>query len=89
MGLGNVKDGAFISDMLIHLGPVDGYGPESVIASEEQHHWTCRHHDVDTGNCRVYDQRPAMCRDYPYGRSCPQPECTADVVSVQLLPPPR
>lgn len=31
---------------------------------------TCRHWDIETRLCTVYEQRPRMCRDYPYGRTC-------------------
>lgn len=37
---------------------------------------TCVHYDEDTGNCGAYATRPAMCRDYPYGKPCEQPGCT-------------
>lgn len=31
---------------------------------------TCRHWDTETRLCTAYDQRPAMCRFYPYGNEC-------------------
>ena len=40
----------FIRDMLIDLG--DG-------------HYSCKHWDTETRLCRIYEQRPQMCRDYP------------------------
>lgn len=30
-------------------------------------YYTCRAWDEDTGLCTVYDDRPLMCRGYPYG----------------------
>lgn len=32
--------------------------------------YTCRHWDEQTRLCTVYDQRPMICRDYPYGQPC-------------------
>lgn len=38
-------------------------------------HWyTCRNLDA-AGNCTVYDTRPRMCREYPYGRQCQHKAC--------------
>lgn len=50
--------------------------------------YTCRHHGAATGDCRIYAERPRMCRDYPYGRAGQQPECTAEHrgVAAALLP---
>lgn len=41
-----------------------------------QYHYTCKHFDAASGNCGDYENRPAMCRDYPYGRSCAYRGCT-------------
>jgi Fe-S-cluster containining protein len=35
-------------------------------------------HLTDNRDCGIYDMRPAMCRDYPYGRKCQQEGCTWD-----------
>lgn len=43
--------------------------------------YTCRHFDQPSGNCTIYDDRPEMCRNYPYGRRCEDPDCTL----VQLI----
>lgn len=32
--------------------------------------YTCKHWDRDTRLCTVYEQRPYMCREYPYGDKC-------------------
>lgn len=32
--------------------------------------YTCRHWDEQTGMCGAYDERPQMCRDYPYASGC-------------------
>lgn len=42
--------------------------------ADETPTYTCRHFDAVAGLCTVYEQRPAMCRDYPSygdaGRAC-------------------
>lgn len=32
--------------------------------------YTCKNWDEETRLCTVYDERPDMCRYYPYGREC-------------------
>lgn len=64
-----------IADMVIFLEKskmrVDGTeGPE------EGHYYTCRHFDEATGNCGIYERRPRMCSEYPYGSACKYTECT-------------
>ena len=55
-----IVDGEFIADMVIPLQT----------DAEGLHWYTCRHLDTSTGLCTVYAQRPAMCRDFPYGTTC-------------------
>lgn len=62
-----IVDGEFIADMVIPIGPHDREGFYT---------YACRHHDDVTGDCRAYDQRPDMCRRYPYGNLCEYAECT-------------
>lgn len=39
--------------------------------------YTCRH--FDGANCTIYERRPHMCRNFPYGRPCPYGDaCTWD-----------
>lgn len=65
-------------DMLIPLGTA----PDR--AGKDREYFTCRHHDVVTGDCGIYADRPRMCRDYPYEHACEQVECTAQFVPVRL-----
>lgn len=39
--------------------------------------YTCRHFD-EAGDCSIYESRPNMCREYPYGRAqgCQYAGCT-------------
>lgn len=32
--------------------------------------YKCRHWDEDTRLCKIYAQRPKMCRDFPYEKPC-------------------
>jgi Fe-S-cluster containining protein len=64
-----------IYPMLIYLGSFDFDPADGRKLNEKVHHYTCAHHDGKTGLCRIYDTRPAMCRDYPYGVACRYPGC--------------
>jgi Fe-S-cluster containining protein len=37
---------------------------------EVGHTYSCRYFDERTRLCVQYESRPAMCRDYPYGKPC-------------------
>lgn len=41
-------------------------------------YYTCVHFDDRTGNCNIYDHRPRMCSEYPYGNTCTYVDCTMD-----------
>ena len=74
------EDGVFVADMLVHIEPATepeprpGQGPQA--ARGEVHYYTCRHFNTDTGNCQEYENRPAMCRNFPYGDTCSYKACT-------------
>jgi Fe-S-cluster containining protein len=53
-------DGHQIADMLEPTGETTG----------TSHHFTCKNWDPNMRLCTVYENRPFMCRDYPYGRPC-------------------
>ena len=38
--------------------------------SQDSTYFTCRHFDLESRRCMDYDNRPAMCRNYPYGDPC-------------------
>ena len=61
-----VQDEDIIVDMLIPLEWDEEGGAT----------FTCRHFDTETNNCQIYDRRPGMCRNYPYGKECSFPGCT-------------
>lgn len=49
-----------IAEMLIPLELPDSPEPR----------YTCKHFDASAGRCVEYDQRPDMCRRFPYGHAC-------------------
>lgn len=66
-----------VLDMLIELGE----GTANPTAPDEEGDfgmfYGCKHHDENSGDCRIYERRPAMCREYPYrGISCKYKSCT-------------
>ncbi len=58
--------------MLIYLGEF-----ESKLTNRKLHYFTCTNLK-ENGDCAIYDNRPTMCSDYPYGDKCEQSECTWD-----------
>ncbi len=57
------------------FGLVYTRAPEGVQCQQDgsappDQHYTCRHWDEDTGLCGIYEDRPNMCRDFPYGKVC-------------------
>lgn len=54
-----------VAEMVIFLGRERGR-----FSDEMLFFYTCRYYDAATGNCTNYENRPAMCSDYPYGKPC-------------------
>lgn len=45
------------------------------------HFWTCKYvveHEDGTASCGNYENRPDMCKRFPYGKECEFPGCTWD-----------
>lgn len=87
----NGEDAPFILLMLLELTPDEAQaraarlGYELPAWSHESHDlFTCRHWDETTRLCAAYEQRPAMCSDYPYTRSCRHESCSFTVPADQL-----
>ncbi len=47
-------------------------------------YFTCKHLK-ENGDCAIYETRPDMCREFPYGRQCSIAGCTWDEAK-QLKP---
>lgn len=86
-----LTDGEQIADMVIPLSLAEAnarlerFGADREYGSDcEGFIYTCRHFDDATRLCRIYADRPEMCREYPYARGC-EFECDycapADVVA--------
>jgi len=78
-----------ISPMLIYHGLGWWYYTTDTFLSEKEeptwkedgcdpptHHYTCKHFDVETRDCTIYESRPNMCRLYPYDGVCKLKGCT-------------
>lgn len=67
-------DGPTIADMIVPLYPIEpgALAPngETVVEAPQGGGWvfTCRH--FTGGQCGIYERRPAMCREFPYGKPC-------------------
>jgi Fe-S-cluster containining protein len=69
-----IPDGEYIVDMLIPL-TADESALRSVrfgskLYPPEREVFTCRHWNENTRRCGAYEQRPGMCRKFPYGDPC-------------------
>ena len=66
-----------IAPMLVYKGLM--FPPFKQVRPDEpriKHHiYTCKHFDAKK-KCTIYEYRPQMCRDYPYGKSCNYVACT-------------
>jgi Fe-S-cluster containining protein len=64
-----------IALMVRYLG-TDDIGVDGNKLNAKAHWYTCIHFNKETNDCDIYEQRPAMCRNYPYGSPCLYPGCT-------------
>lgn len=78
-GMKGVRDGEFIADMIVPLNRRQALRRWRKFVSttaplpkgrSDRTTYTCRHWDEKTRLCGVYEDRPGMCRDYPYGAAC-------------------
>lgn len=83
-----INDIFLIWPMIRHLGFFDKNptAPEKGSTSGE-HYYSCIHLN-DFGDCGIYEDRPAMCRDYPYGIKCQYPGCEWDDAEKKTSPRP-
>ena len=44
--------------------------------SDRGHYYSCKHFDDKAKKCTIYEIRPRICRDYPYGSKCEYEGCT-------------
>lgn len=70
------RDAEILADALV---PVAGCAPllrgGAYPSGSAPYFHSCKHWDAETGDCRIYNERPDLCRDYPYGSECVDAEC--------------
>lgn len=66
----NIEDQEVVADMAIPI-----YWVPDMDRFFSDWTYTCRHLQPN-GDCAIYEQRPKMCRDYPYDEPCHHPGCT-------------
>lgn len=69
------REGGLARCEKFEIDPPEGYGLVEWLDAADR--YTCRHWDEDTRLCGVYEERPRMCRDYPYDKPC-QHDCNCD-----------
>jgi Fe-S-cluster containining protein len=72
-----IADIHLIFPMVIPLGKHDKT-PQGSPVNTPVDWFTCKHFDKGMSLCTIYDHRPQMCRDYPYGSWCTYPGCQHD-----------
>lgn len=71
----DTEDGLDLLDMLIPLTRAQATDRLQAVGSprateDGRSYFTCRHFDLAERRCDNYRHRPAMCRNYPYGKPC-------------------
>lgn len=73
-----VAEVLMVTTMLVPMGIQSRKNPVTGTQGTMDRHWyTCVYFDEDSGDCTVYEDRPLLCRNYPYGGACDEPDCTA------------
>lgn len=81
----SVMEGDYIADMVIPLSTEEvterrlRFGITEKHNISEGHGYTCRHWDEETTLCTAYEERPKMCRDYPYDKACEHCKCHSPI----------
>lgn len=83
LALGHLRsDLNLVPDMLIELGGME-FDCNGNLITHTIYHYTCKHLDEETGDCKNYKYRPRMCREYPYGRECQYKGCTRKIKTTE------
>lgn len=69
-----VQDIETIAEMVVPLG-MSADTPSGFKLDKPVHWYGCKHQAAN-GDCLIYERRPALCRDYPYGQPCTYAGCT-------------
>lgn len=77
-----------IYPMVIPLGHFEEPPIRQIVPVHGSGYWySCKNWDPKTKLCTIYDDRPAMCRDYPYQQGCNYQACGWD--ERRKTPPPK
>ncbi len=76
-----IQDIHLIYPMVKYLGEFDAASApvkmmDLLHPQDKHHYYTCKHFDTEGRNCTIYDDRPSMCREYPYEHRCKYEACT-------------
>ena len=79
-----IQDIHLIAPMLVYLGYMPNPAKSVNLSDEEllgepepkAHFYRCKHFDPKARVCSIYEIRPVMCREYPYGSACNYDACT-------------
>jgi Fe-S-cluster containining protein len=73
-----LEDAAVVVDMVIPIGKHRISPSSGNDMGREIDFYTCWHLSPN-GDCRIYERRPRVCSEYPYGNDrCDQPACEWD-----------
>lgn len=66
-----------VAEMVIYIGFQKN--PDNKDPNQQPgHYYTCKNYDGEKGQCKIYETRPNMCRNYPYASPCGYSSCTWD-----------
>lgn len=74
----NYQDDTIVADMIIPLGKFP-----NTVTGVPMMYYKCRHLK-ENGDCGNYAGRPALCRNYPYGRKCEHKTCNWKALRLKL-----
>ncbi|HYQ12165.1 MAG TPA: YkgJ family cysteine cluster protein [Solirubrobacterales bacterium] len=72
------EERAQIAEMVIPLTPKEANERNAALGGDAPYRWardrgrvfTCKHWDEETRLCGIYEDRPDMCRKFPYDKPC-------------------
>src|SRR3954467_12700015 len=68
-----------VAGMVTHLETETVYHPTlPKLKTGEKNWYTCKNYIKETHSCGIYETRPNMCKEYPYGSPCQYKTCTWD-----------
>ena len=58
--------------------------PMGVVCKKTSYFYSCAHQN-DNGDCGIYQHRPVMCVNYPYGKRCVYDGCTYEEAEEDVI----